>query len=195
MARATEKPTSAKRDHLVATALELFTEGGYHAVGIDTVLARAGVAKMTLYNHFDSKEDLIVAALERLADQSAQSLGKALAAAGDDPQAKLLAMFDAMEAWFRSKEFRGCIYIKAAGEYPKKKDKPHQAALAFKQARVALLRELCRQLGVNDADTLAWQIAMQMEGAIVVAFMHARPEAAQDAKAAALALIAAARRI
>jgi len=89
---------------------------------------RTGVAKMTLYNHFASKEDLIV------------------------------------------------------------------AALAFKQARLALLRELCRKMGVKDADTLAWQIAMQMEGAIVVAFMHARPDAAQDAKAAALALIAAARR-
>ncbi len=194
MARATEKPTSAKRDHLVDTALELFTEGGYHAVGIDTVLARAGVAKMTLYNHFASKEDLIVAALDRMAGQSALGLEKALAAAGDDPKAKLMAMFDSMETWFRSKEFRGCIYIKAAGEYPKKKDKPHQAALAFKQARLELLRELCRKMGVKDADTLAWQIAMQMEGAIVVAFMHARPEAAQDAKAAAATLIAAARR-
>lgn len=195
MGMAQKNIPSAKRDHLVDTALALFTEGGYHAVGIDTVLARAGVAKMTLYNHFASKEDLIVAALARKAEQSAQGLEKALAEAGADPQAKLLAMFDWLEGWFRSKDFRGCIYIKAAGEYPKKKDKPNQAALAFKQARVRLLLELCRQLGVKDADTLAWQIAMQMEGAIVVASMHSRPGAAQEAKAAAAVLIEAARRV
>lgn len=193
MSAASEKPASAKRDHLVDTALALFTEGGYHAVGIDTVLARAGVAKMTLYNHFASKEDLIVAALARKAEQSAQGLETVLKDAGDDPQAKLLALFDWMEAWFRAKDFHGCIYIKAAGEYPKKKDKPNQAALAFKQARVALLRELCSQLDVKDPDTLAWQISMLMEGAIVVAAMHARPEAAQEAKASVATLIAAAR--
>lgn len=193
MAGAIEKTTSAKRDHLVDTALALFTEGGYHAVGIDTVLARAGVAKMTLYNHFASKEDLIVAALARKAEQSAQGLEKALAAAGEEPGAKLLAIFDWLEGWFRSREFRGCIYIKAASEYPKKKDKPHQAAVAFKQVRLELLRGLCRKAGVKDAETLAWQLSVLAEGAIVVAFMHARPEAAQDAKAAAAALIAAAR--
>jgi AcrR family transcriptional regulator len=195
MSRASEKPISAKRDHLVDTALSLFAEGGYHAVGIDTVLARAGVAKMTLYNHFSSKEDLIVAVLERMAERSAQGLEKVLKDAGEDPHTKLLAIFDWMEVWFRSKDFRGCIYIKAAGEYPKKSDKPHQSALAFKQARVALLRDLCRKLGVRDPNTLAWQIAMQMEGAIVVASMHSRPEAAREAKAASVTLIAAALRV
>ncbi|MCU0792347.1 MAG: TetR/AcrR family transcriptional regulator [Opitutaceae bacterium] len=190
MSKAQEKPSSAKRDHLVDTALELFTEGGYHAVGIDAVLARAGVAKMTLYNHFPSKEDLIVAALARKAEQSAQGLEKALAAAGAEPRAKLLAIFDWLEVWFRSKEFRGCIYIKAASEYPRKKDKPHQAALAFKETRLELLRGLCRQAGVKDAETLAWQLSLLAEGAIVVAFMHARPEAARDAKAAAATLLA-----
>ncbi len=194
MARAPEKPVSAKRDHLVDTALALFTEGGYHAVGIDTVLARAGVAKMTLYNHFASKEDLIVAALARKAEQSAQGLETVLAAAGDDPLEKVLAIFDWLDAWFRSKEFRGCIYIKAAGEYPEKNDKPHQAALAFKQARHDLFVALCRQMKIKNAEATGWQLSVLMEGAIVVAFIHGRPKAAQDAKAAAVTLITAARR-
>lgn len=193
MSSAPKKTASTKRDHLVDTALALFTGGGYHAVGIDTVLARAGVAKMTLYNHFASKEDLIVAALARKAEHSAQGLEKALAAAGEDPQAKLLALFDWLELWFRSKDFRGCIYLKAASEYPRRKDKPHQAALEFKQMRLALLRGLCREAGVKDAETLAWQLSMLAEGAMVTAYLHARPEAAQDAKAAAATLIAAAR--
>jgi AcrR family transcriptional regulator len=192
MAGTTEKTTSAKRDHLVETALALFTEGGYHAVGIDTVLAKAGVAKMTLYNHFASKEDLIVAALARKAEQSAAGLERALAAAGADPKAKLLALFDWLEGWFRSKEFRGCIYIKAASEYPLKKDKPHQAALEFKRTRLELLRGLCRRTGARDPETLAWQLSLLAEGAIVTAFMHARPEAAREARAAAATLIAAA---
>jgi AcrR family transcriptional regulator len=192
MTGASPKTLSPKRDHLVDTALTLFTEGGYHAVGIDTVLARAGVAKMTLYKHFASKEDLIVAALARKAAQSTQGLEEVLAAAGDEPKAKILAIFDWLEAWFRSKDFRGCIYIKAAGEYPKKNDKPNQAALAFKQARVALLRELCKNLRVRNVEALTWQIAMQMEGAIVVAAMHSRPQAAQEAKAAVATMITAA---
>lgn len=193
MAEVPAKPASAKREHLVATALELFTEGGYRAVGIDTVLARAGVAKMTLYNHFASKEDLIVAALERRTEQSVAGVEKLLAAAGDDPQAKILALFDGLEAWFRSPEFRGCIYIKAAGEYPEKSDKPHEAARAFKFAREELVRGLCRQLQVKEPEALGRQLAILMEGAMVVAQMHGRPEAAQDAKAAATTLIAAAR--
>jgi AcrR family transcriptional regulator len=193
MARPPSKPSSAKRDHLVDTALALFTEGGYHAVGIDTVLARAGVAKMTLYNHFASKEDLIVAALARKAEQSAAGVEKVLAAAGEDPEARLLALFDWLETWFRSPDFRGCIFIKAAGEYPDSNDKPHRAAQAFKQARMDLLAGLCRALKIRRPDALARQLALLMEGAMVLAFIQARPEAARDAKAAAATLIAAAR--
>lgn len=184
--------TSAKRDHLVATALELFTAHGYHAVGIDTVLAQAKVAKGTLYNHFESKEDLIEAVLCQKAEESRRSIDKVLAAAGEDPAARLLALFDWQESWFRSTGFRGCIYVKAAGEYPSKKDKPHQAAKAFKQARLALLEELCGELAVKDPALLARQIGLLMEGAIVLAFIESRPEAARDAKAAAATLIAAA---
>jgi AcrR family transcriptional regulator len=194
MPKAAEKPSSsAKRDHLVDTALALFTEGGYHAVGIDTVLARAGVAKMTLYNHFASKEDLIVAALARKAEQSAAGVETVLAEAGEDPEARVLALFDWLEAWFRSPDFRGCIFIKAAGEYPNSDDKPYRAAQAFKQARLDLLVGLCRGLKVRRPDALARQLALLMEGAMVLAFIQTRPEAARDAKAAAATLIAAAR--
>lgn len=193
MAKPGAQPTSAKRDHLVDTALALFTEGGYHAVGIDTVLARAGVAKMTLYNHFASKEDLVVAVLARKAEQSAQGIERVLADAGSDPQVRVLALFDWLESWFRSPDFRGCIYVKAASEYPKKSDKPHQAALAFKQARLELLIELSRQLKVRDPEGLGRQLALLMEGAIVLAFIQVRPECAREAKTAAETLIAAAR--
>lgn len=193
MAKAPEKNSSAKREHLVETALALFSEHGYHAVGIDTVLARAGVAKMTLYNHFPSKEDLILAVLARKAEQSAAGVEKALAGAGADPEARLLALFDWLELWFRSPDFRGCIFVKAAGEYPEKQDKPHQAAQAFKQARLDLLAGLCRALKVRRPDALARQLAVLMEGAMVLAFIQSRPEAARDAKAAAATLIAAAR--
>jgi AcrR family transcriptional regulator len=169
--------TSAKRDRLVSTALELFTAHGYHAVGIDTVA---------------SKEDLIEAALDQKAEESRRSIEKVFSAAGADPAARLLALFDWQENWFRSTGFRGCIYVKAAGEYPGKKDKPHRAAKAFKQARLALLEELCGELAVKDPALLARQIGLLMEGAIVLAFIESRPEAARDAKAAAATLIAAA---
>ena len=191
-----KKTVSAKRDHLMATAFELFNEGGYHAVGIDTVLARAGVAKMTLYNHFASKEELIAAVLAKHAEEISADLGRVIEQAGSDAEQRLLAVFDWLETWFRTPDFRGCIYIKASGEYCRPEDKPRQAAVAFKQACQELLTSLCGQLGLADeARTmiLARQLALLMEGSIVLAFVQNRPEAAQDAKAAARVLIAAAR--
>src|SRR5512147_379340 len=84
----------SKRDQLVDSAFRLFYRDGYHAVGIDTILREAEIAKMTLYHHFRSKEDLIVAAIERRSAQIASEVKAALEAAGASPRKRLLAIFD-----------------------------------------------------------------------------------------------------
>ncbi len=184
--------SSAKRDSLLDTAEGLFARHGYRAVGIDTVLAAAGVAKMTLYKHFRSKEELIAAVLERRASTIAAALAERIAAAPGDPTARLLAVFDWLEQAVRSPQFHGCLFIKAASEYPAAEDLPRQAAEAFKRACRDRLEGLCRDLAVADPEGLARQLQLLFEGALVVAFLQRTPLAAADARRAAEALLASA---
>ncbi|MCP9930111.1 TetR/AcrR family transcriptional regulator [Cyanobium sp. AMD-g] len=186
--------SSAKRDALLDTAEGLFARHGYRAVGIDTVLAEAGVAKMTLYKHFRSKEELIAAVLERRSNAIAAVLAKRIAAAPEEPGARLLAVFDWLEQAVRSPQFHGCLFIKAASEYPAAEDLPRQAAEAFKEGCRDLLEGLCRDLAVADPEGLARQLQLLFEGALVVAFLQRTPLAAADARRAAEALLASAPR-
>jgi AcrR family transcriptional regulator len=182
--------TSAKRDALLDTAEGLFARHGYRAVGIDTVLAEAGVAKMTLYKHFRSKEELIAAVLERRSNAIAAGLAKRIAAAPEAPGTRLLAVFDWLEQAVRSPQFHGCLFIKAASEYPEAEDLPRQAAEAFKGGCRDLLEGLCRDLAVADPEGLARQLQLLFEGALVVAFLQRTPLAGADARRAAEALLA-----
>ncbi len=184
--------TSAKRDALLDTAERLFARHGYRAVGIDAVLAAAGVAKMTLYKHFRSKEELIAAVLERRGNAIAGGLAERITAAPDHPETRLLAVFDWLEQAVRSPTFHGCLFIKAASEYPAAEDLPRQAAEAFKQACRDRLEELCRDLAVADPEGLARQLQLLFEGALVVAFLQRTPLAGADARRAAEALLASA---
>lgn len=187
-----EAPVSAKRTELLDAAWRLFYRDGYHAVGIDTVLAEAGVAKMTLYKHFPSKEDLIAAALERRSKQLEAMLEAAIADAGRSPTKRLLAIFVMMGAWFRMPDFNGCAFIKAVAEYPDLKSKPHRVAAAHKTMMLARLTALAEALPAKDPETLARALMFLGEGAIVTANMYGRPEAAEEAADAAKILVAAA---
>ncbi|HBA44175.1 MAG TPA: TetR family transcriptional regulator, partial [Alphaproteobacteria bacterium] len=83
-----------KRAHLIDVAAELFNRYGYHAAGIDRVIAEAGIAKTTLYRHFKSKEDLIVAALRRMDERFRTEMQQFVAQATPDPKQRILATFD-----------------------------------------------------------------------------------------------------
>jgi AcrR family transcriptional regulator len=186
--------SSAKRDALLDTAEGLFARHGYRAVGIDTVLATAGVAKMTLYKHFRSKEELIAAVLEHRADAIAAALAERIAAAPDDPRARLLAVFEWLAQAVRAADFHGCLFIKAASEYPAAEDLPRQAAEAFKEGCRDLLEGLCRDLAVADPEGLARQLQLLFEGALVLTFLQRSALAGDDARRAAEALLATAPR-
>ena len=185
---------SPKRAELVETAWRLFYRDGYHAVGIDTVLAEAGVAKMTLYKHFPSKEDLIAAVLERRSRELRASLDGAIETAGRSPVKRLLAIFEAFDAFFHGADFNGCAFIKAVAEYPDPKSAPHRVATAHKAALRARLTELANELPARDADALASSLVLLAEGAIVTAHVQGRKTAAREAAEAARVLITAAKR-
>lgn len=182
-------PSTPKRDHLLATASRLFYRDGYHAVGIDTILAEAKLAKMTLYHHFASKEELIVAVLERRAAEVQAGMKAAVDAAGPSTRKRLLAVFDEYERWFASPGFNGCAFIRAVAEYPQIDSPVHQAVMRQKQRTIEMLIGLLQAADAPRPEETARQIYLLLEGAIVSAHTFGDPAAARQARAAALALI------
>lgn len=168
-------------------------------MGIDTLLQKAGVAKMTLYKHFRSKEELISAVLERRgAAIAAEILARVEGVSPEAPdpaRERLLAVFDWLEDWLRSPTFHGCLFVKAAGEYPHSDELPRRAAESFKSTCRDLLESLCAELGAPRPVDLARQLELLIEGAAAVAYLHREPSAASAAKQAAALLIDAARRL
>jgi AcrR family transcriptional regulator len=183
-----------KREQLLETAWRLFYRDGYHATGIDRILASAGVAKMTLYKHFRSKEELILAVLEKRNDQFRESFSRFLGSEKRTPEQQLLGVFDWLMNWINSKEFRGCFFQKAMAEYQSLGDPIHQAALAHKAAFHAEIRRLVEEAGLARPKSLADQLALIVEGAIVSSHALGSSAPAMHAREAARSLIKNARR-
>jgi AcrR family transcriptional regulator len=179
------------RVQLIDTALDLFDRHGFHAVGIDKILAAAGLAKMTLYHHFPSKEALIVAALEKRDAAFRASFAAALAAA-DAGRGELAAMFDAIEAWTRAPDFRGSLFDKAAAEYGEKDHPVKRAVLSHKAWLFAEVRRGASATGAADPVKLAAELFLLLEGAVSAAAVTGDRTAVRRAKAAAETLITAA---
>lgn len=164
----------SRRDHLVDTAMKLFCKHGFRATGIDTVLAESGVAKKTLYNHFRSKDELIIATLQkRDADFMAFAReGVARLAdkqTGDPRMARVLALFDAIAEWAEGDNFTGCTFINASAEFPRREDPIHVACANHKKLVIQYIEELISELQLPDAHKIAKQVALLIEGAIVFA--------------------------
>jgi AcrR family transcriptional regulator len=180
------------RERLIAAGIELFYRRGFGAVGIDQVTATAGVTKTTFYKHFESKDDLMVAAVQRRDEWESQAWGRAVhKLAGDDPVRQLLAMLDVMDVWFNDPEFHGCMFTNAAAEFPNPHDPVHQAALAYKLRTRAAWRDLARAAGADAkaAETFADCFAALIEGALILRQTQGRNDAARAVKPAVEQLI------
>ena len=181
---------SLRREHLIDTAIALFAEHGYHATGIDTILAAAGVSKKTLYRHFRSKEELILAALKKYDGLFRNDFMRQVEARADTPRGRLLAIFDVAADWFRRNNFYGCMYINAIGEYAATDTPIRQVCKEFKALMRRHVEDLCVELGAADPAGLAEELALLLEGAIVTAQVSGtRERAARVAAAAAAVLI------
>jgi AcrR family transcriptional regulator len=181
--------SSPKRDHLMATAWRLFYRDGYRAVGIDMILAEAGVAKMTLYNHFASKEELIIAVLEKRDCELRASIVAQVEATSGSPADKLLTVFDWLETWFGSADFNGCAFIRALSEYPDTSHPIHQTAWRHKVAMQGALTQLCAAAGAHDPAALANTLSLLIDGAIVAAQATGSTAPARSARETAAALL------
>src|SRR6266545_2940382 len=164
------RPPTAARERILEAATRLFQRDGFRAVGIDTIIAEAGVAKMTLYAHFPSKDDLIVAYLERADQQFWEWLDGAVADL-EDPRARLVATFAAVGKLATSPQCLGCTFQGTAAEFPAPDHPGHRVAIAHKQAVRARLHSLAQQAGLRAPEELADQLLLLMDGAWVAARM------------------------
>lgn len=180
---------TSRREQLLETAVELFGQHGYHATGIDRIIAESGVAKMTLYKHFKSKDELILAALRRWDEQSRHWLISEVESRANEPGERLLALFDVLDEWFEQKYFNGCMFINATAEYADQDDPIHAAAAEHKRLFRRYLREQAVAAGFVNADELTDQIVLLMEGAIVTAHVTGK-QAGKSAKKAVQVLMA-----
>lgn len=179
----------SKRDELVRKALKVYYKNGFHATGMDLLVAETGISKTSMYKHFRTKEDLILAVL-RLRDENFRNwLFRRMDELADTAEQRLLAVFDALEEWFDERGFKGCMFIKASAEYQEKEDPIHAQSVEHKRLIFEHIKAICDAAGAADPEKLACQLLLLKEGAIVMAVLGHGCDAARDAKAAARCLI------
>jgi AcrR family transcriptional regulator len=176
------------RERILETSYELFSRRGIRGVGVDEVIDRAGVAKATLYRHFPSKNELVLAFLERREQLWTREFVEAGARErGRNPEEQLLAIFDVFDEWFRREDFEACSFIKVLLEM----GAPHpagEASVRHLETIQSVVRGLAEEAGIEDTDSFARSCLILMKGSIVSA-AEGDVEAAQRAKAIARLLI------
>lgn len=178
------------RDRLLDAAGDLFYERGFQAVGIDQILRIVGITKTAFYKHFESKEDLILAVLERRDQRDmAQLLEYARQRGGRDPRQQILAFFDHLATWFSQPGFRGCLFQHAAIEFASPGDPIHQKALAHGEHIASELRLRAQAAGADDPESLTRQLMLLVAGAITDRHAAGAGDSAQAARRIAEVLL------
>lgn len=184
----TDRPSARQR--LLAAADRLFYTRGINTTGVDAVIADADVARMTLYNQFGGKAGLVATYLQERDTRWRDDLEIAIDAAGPDPVAQLLAVFDALALWVSDPGFRGCSFVNAATELTDEDHPARDVALAHKQALRERVTELVDAVASDQPDRLVDQIMLLFEGAVTATAMHSVEDAVSTARTAAEQLCA-----
>jgi len=187
--RAQRGPSGA-RERILEAAYQLFSQHGIRAVGIDSIIERSGVARMTLYRHFASKDALVLAFLERREQRWTHNwLQREVEQRASDPGERLLAIFDVFDGWFQVPEFEGCSFINVLLEIADPSDVVHRASRDYLARIRGFIERLAIEAGVSDAADFARQWHILMKGSIVAAGEGDR-EAARRAQEVARLLLA-----
>jgi AcrR family transcriptional regulator len=182
-------PRRDARERVREAAYELFSRHGLRAVGVDAIIERSGVAKMTLYRHFASKDELI---LDFLATRERRwTEGWVVAEAerrATEPHLRLLAIFDAFDGWFHRDDFEGCSFINVLLETPDPASPVHAASVLYLANIRAFLARLAGEAGIADPDAFAREWHILMKGSIVSAGEGDRDAARRAKRLGALLL-------
>jgi AcrR family transcriptional regulator len=180
---------SHKKEDIIAIATKLFARDGYHAVGVDRIIAESGVAKMTFYKHFPSKNKLIVAVLEARSVIALSSL-RTFVGGKNTPMKRLQAVFDWHAKWFGSDDFTGCMFIAATAEFHNSEPEVSRCSSEHKRLLTGFISEILSDLVEHrSVDRLARQTVMLLDGAVTAALVHDRSAAAKEAWVAMQALV------
>jgi AcrR family transcriptional regulator len=191
MPMSTESPTAPTdaRERILEAAYDLFSRKGIRAVGIDAIIEQSGVARMTLYRQFGSKDALVLAFLERREERWTRDwLHGEIQRRATDPADQLLAIFDVFDEWFQLEDFEGCSFINVLLEMDDPDDELHRASADHLANIRAIVRGLATQAGAADADGVAHKLHILMKGSIVAAGEGDRRAARRAQEVAALLL-------
>jgi AcrR family transcriptional regulator len=191
MHNTTVKKGVAPKDKVFQTAARMFYQHGYRAVGVDTLAAESGIGKMTLYRHYPSKDDLIVAYLKD-SDELFWSNFELITKDAPNPREKLLAFFRSLQEYVNSPACYGCPFLNVATEYPESDHPGHQVALEHKQTVRARFRRLAEEARARRPEVLADQLFLLMDGAYMSSRMFGAQNPAVHLAEAAQTLIDAA---
>jgi AcrR family transcriptional regulator len=188
-AAAVVRAESGARRRILDTAYELFSRRGVRSVGVDEVIERAAVAKATLYRHFRTKDDLVVAFLEEREQMWTRDFVEAEARRrGSTPEERLLAIFDVFDEWFRGESFDACSFINVLLEMGAG-HRAGQACIAHLENIRTVVRTLAEEAGLRDSESFARSWHILMKGSIISA-AEGDADAARRAQALARLLIA-----
>lgn len=183
---------ASKKDELIDKALEVFYREGFHATGMDRLVAVTGISKTSMYKHFKTKEDLILATLERRHKYLKALIIDRTEELADTPAKRLIAAFDSLKEWIAGGRFQSCMFIKASSEYQAPAHPIHKISADHKRMLQDYFVAQAKAANARDAERLGRQLMLLQEGAIVTAHLQGGYDAADDAKAAAEVLVEAA---
>lgn len=174
------------REKIIEAAYELFYHSGFHGTGLDQILHKTGYTKSTFYNHFGSKDELILAVLRwRDAGWPNHLLKTLHKHGGDRPRDQLLALFDVLAEVWGTTGYHGCLFIRAAAEFPLPHDPIHVVVHDHAVAVATALRELAGYAGARDPENLSRKLLVLAAGAFAIKQMGDPQKAAESAKALA----------
>ena len=182
---------NSTRHRLIESAVRRFYRDGFRNVGIDQVLADVGISKTAFYKHFESKDDLMLAALEVRNVWLQETFREMIRShGGPDPAGQLRGLFDVVERVINSDEFQGCIFVNVAMEFPLAHEPAHVAAAQHKRAIEAIVRELAAEANVDDPAAMAQELCLIIEGAYVTRQVTGDPQTIAIARRVADSIIA-----
>lgn len=181
--------TSEARQRILETADRLFYEFGLRAVGIDRIIAEAGVAKMSLYKHFPSKDDLILAVLKHREEKVLEFFQSAMDRHGKRTKDKLRAFFSTLKDWFESPGFRGCAFQNAAVELADPTHAGTQFVRDHKRRFSEFVSGLVTESLGKSAAKVGPAVMLLVEGAIISSVIQGSPDPVGVARDAALKLV------
>lgn len=183
----------SKREELVEKSLFVFDKLGFHATGMDLLSSKIGMSKTSIYNHFRTKEDLIVGVLRLQDEQFRNWLFRRMYDLGTankgGPREQLLAMFDALDEWFEHENFNGCLFLKASGEYPDPIHPIHRQTIEHAEMLEIHILALVKKANMRLPEMVMRQLLVLKDGAISSALVGHTKSAAKDAKYAAQCLL------